>query len=55
VELRQTIRLVSDLEKQVYATPKSRGGVSPAPREATPEEVIAAEMRDLDKLLGDDQ
>jgi len=49
VELRQSIRLVSDLEKQLYATPKSRGGVSPPPRERTPEEVIADELADLDR------
>jgi hypothetical protein len=53
VELRQTLRLVADLEKQVYATPKSRGGVSPAPREATPEEVVQRELDDLDSLLGE--
>jgi hypothetical protein len=52
-ELRQSIRLVSDLEKQLYATPKSRGGVAPAPREATPEEIIANELRELNKELGE--
>ncbi len=31
-ELRQATRLVSDLEKQLYATPKSRAGVTPESR-----------------------
>jgi hypothetical protein len=53
VELRQSLRLVADLEKQIYASPKSRGGVSPAPREETPEEVVERELNDLDKLLGE--
>ena len=35
-ELRQATRLVSDLEKQIYGTPKSRAGVTPEPRK--PEE-----------------
>jgi hypothetical protein len=52
VELRQTLRLVADLEKQIYATPKSRGGVSPEPREETPEQVIERELDELDKLIG---
>lgn len=55
-ELRQTVRLVSDLEKQIYATPKSRAGVVPLAREESPQEVVEREMRDLDRLLeeGDD-
>jgi len=53
VELRQAIRLTSDLEKQLYCTPRSRGGISPAPREATPEEIVERELRDLNKLLED--
>jgi len=52
VELRMTIRLVSDLEKQLYCTPKSRGGVAPAAREKTPEELIADELAELDKEIG---
>jgi hypothetical protein len=51
-ELRMSIRLVSDMEKQLYASPKSRGGISPETRELTPEEVIEREIGDLDKLLG---
>jgi hypothetical protein len=53
VELRQTIRLVADLEKQIYASPKSRGGVSPEPREATPEEIVKRELEDLNNMLGE--
>jgi hypothetical protein len=49
VELRQSLRLVSDLEKQLYATPKSRGGVAPAAREKTAGEIIADELHDLDR------
>lgn len=48
VELRQATRLVVDMEKQLYCTPKSRGGVSPEPRELSPEELIERELRDLD-------
>lgn len=51
-ELRMATRLVIDMEKQIYATPKSRGGISPEPREESPEEVIDRELGDLDKLLG---
>jgi len=47
-ELRMAIRLCSDLEKQLYASPKSRGGVDPGARELTPEEVIERELQDLD-------
>ncbi len=53
VELRQTTRLVADLEKQIYATPKSRAGVSPESRELTPEELIERELKEVDKLLID--
>lgn len=52
VELRQAVRLVSDLEKQIYGTPKSRAGVSPAAREPSPEEVIEAELREINRLGG---
>ena len=31
-ELRQATRLISDMEKQIYGTPKSRAGVTPPPR-----------------------
>ena len=48
VELRMATRLVADLEKQIYATPKSRAGVSPGARELTPEELIDRELRELD-------
>lgn len=54
-ELRQSARLVSDLSKQLYLTPRSRGGIAPPPRELSPEEVIAAELRDMDNLFGDDE
>jgi phage terminase small subunit len=53
VELRQTIRLVADLEKQVYATPKSRGGVAPAAKELTPEQIVQREMDELNKMIGE--
>ncbi|MDR3577234.1 MAG: hypothetical protein P4L50_25515 [Anaerolineaceae bacterium] len=55
MELRQSIRLVSDLEKQLYATPKSRGGVSPAARELTPDEIIAREVAELNKQINEDE
>jgi hypothetical protein len=45
-ELRMSIRLVTDLEKQIYGTPKSRGGVSPAQREISADELIS----ELEKL-----
>jgi hypothetical protein len=47
-ELRMATRLVADLEKQLYATPKSRGGISPEPRELTAEELVKRELQDLD-------
>lgn len=53
VELRQSIRLVADLEKQIYATPKARAGVNPGGRELTPEELISRELAEVDKLLLD--
>jgi hypothetical protein len=46
-ELRMSIRLCTDMEKQLYASPKSRGGVNPEPRELTPEELIERELQDL--------
>lgn len=52
-ELRMATRLVGDLEKQLYATPKSRGGVSPAKRSPSPEEVIEHELYQLDRILED--
>jgi len=52
-ELRQTIRLCSDLSKQLFATPKSRGGVTPSARQPTPEEVVDFELQQLNKILGD--
>jgi hypothetical protein len=51
-ELRMATRLVVDMQKQLFATPKSRGGVNPESRELTPEEVVERELGDLDKLLG---
>lgn len=54
VELRMATRLVSDLEKQLYATPKSRAGVNPPTRQATPDEVIAHELAEIERLLDDD-
>ncbi len=53
VELRQSIRLVADMEKQIYATPKSRAGMNPAERELTPEELIGRELAEVDQLLLD--
>jgi hypothetical protein len=52
IELRMATRLVADLEKQLYATPKSRAGVNPRARELTTEELISRELSDLD-FLGD--
>jgi hypothetical protein len=52
VELRQSTRLVADLEKQIYGTPKSRAGVSPPGREATAEEVIERELAEIARLGG---
>jgi hypothetical protein len=54
VELRMAMRLVADLSKQVYATPKARGGVSPAGRQPSPEEVIERELAEIDRLLEDE-
>lgn len=51
VELRQATRLVADLEKQLYGTPKSRAGVSPAPRELSDDELIDRELSEVDKML----
>lgn len=51
VELRQSTRLVADLEKQIYATPKSRAGVNPAARELTPAELIEREVSEVDRML----
>ncbi len=53
-ELRQSIRLVSDLEKQLYANPKSRGGVSPEKREKTAQELIDQELAELQRLGEED-
>lgn len=53
VELRQSTRLVSDLEKQMFATPKARGGVTPPAKEESPEEVVARELAEFDKFLED--
>lgn len=39
VELRQSIRLVSDLEKQLYGTPRARGGVTTPAKEIDPMEL----------------
>ena len=50
-ELRMSSRLVTDLLKQLFCTPRSRGGVSPV-REETPEQVVEREIADLNKLLG---
>lgn len=52
-ELRMATRLVADLEKQLFATPKARGGVAPPARQPTPEEVIAHELEALDDLFED--
>lgn len=52
VELRMATRLIADLEKQLYATPKSRAGVNPRTRELSTEELISRELSDLD-FLGD--
>lgn len=48
VELRMSTRLVSDLEKQIYSTPKSRSGFNPKARELSSEEFIDRELRELD-------
>lgn len=53
VEFRQATRLVADLEKQLYGTPKARAGVSPAPREKSDEELIDQEMSEVDRMLLD--
>ncbi|MHB0923019.1 MAG: hypothetical protein ACYC3H_03520 [Bellilinea sp.] len=53
VELRQATRLVADLEKQIYATPKSRAGVSPESRPLTDQELIDRELNEMDRLLLD--
>jgi hypothetical protein len=53
VELRMATRLVADLQKQIYGSPKSRGGVNPESKELTAEELIARELEELD--LGGDQ
>jgi hypothetical protein len=51
VELRQATRLVADLEKQLYGTPKARAGVSPSPRELTDDELVDQELSEVDKML----
>lgn len=51
VELRQATRLVADLEKQLYATPKARGGVTPGAKQLSPEELID---RELNEIFGGD-
>ena len=53
VELRMATRLVADLEKQLFATPKARGGIAPPAKQPTPEEVIAHELEALDDLFED--
>jgi hypothetical protein len=53
-ELRMATRLAADLEKQIYATPKSRGGVTPPARQLSPAEVVERELADYEEMLGDD-
>lgn len=55
VELRMATRLVSDLEKQLYGTPKSRAGVTPETKQPTAQEVVARELADLDLWMEDDE
>ena len=50
-ELRMAVRLCGDMEKQIYGTPKSRGGISPESKDDDPME---AEMRSMMKLLEKD-
>jgi hypothetical protein len=50
-ELRMSTRLCADLLKQLFCTPRSRGGVSPV-REESAAEVVERELLDLNKLLG---
>jgi hypothetical protein len=44
VELRMSTRLVADLEKQIYATPKSRAGVSPDSKPRPGDDAIDGEL-----------
>jgi phage terminase small subunit len=48
VELRMATRLVADLSRQLYCSPKSRAGVNPETRTLTPEELISQELEELD-------
>lgn len=48
-EARMATRLASDLEKQLYGTPKSRGGVNPEAKETT--DPMEIEMRSIMALL----
>lgn len=53
VELRMSTRLLIDMQKQLYLSPKSRGGVTPPEREASAEEIIDREMDEVARLLGE--
>jgi hypothetical protein len=51
-ELRMATRLVADLSRQLYASPRSRSGVNPGIRELTAEEIIDRELQELDIKRG---
>ena len=48
VELRMATRLVADLARGLYISPKSRAGVNPDAKELSPEEIIERELDELD-------
>jgi hypothetical protein len=48
-ELRMSTRLVGDLEKQMYGTPRSRGGVTPPPKEV--QDSFLDELDEMKSLL----